>query len=167
MSRLHEWLTPPGRDTDPREKLAWVRRMEIVGGIIALSFGIELWSAGWWHWLIIAGGLLGLSPWPGPQQILRRAEHHPEVLSHDPERGYRRARKFYVVWPEFRSSSGAPASTAELGCGGQSLSSAARHSATATVAGSEPAINFVLLGLGFGLGAWWTLKHLRRPHDSE
>jgi hypothetical protein len=39
----------------------------------------------------------GLSPWPGPAAILRRAETRPEVLESDPERGRRRARPALLI----------------------------------------------------------------------
>jgi len=80
----------PTSSTDPREALAWVRRMEILTGLVALAAGVVLWGEGWWHWILIGTGLLGLSPWPGARAILRRAERKPGVLVDDA--GRRRAR---------------------------------------------------------------------------
>ena len=116
MPRVLAWLRPPSREAGPRAGLVWVRRIEILGGLTALVFGLLDWSQGWWHWLLIGFGLLGLAPWWGVGRIVRRTGSRPEILNHDAERGYHRARRF--------SSSGSPCS-----------SSAPRHSATPTVAG--------------------------------
>ena len=73
--------------------MRWVRRMEIAGGIASIVASAALWGSGWVHWLLLGVGLFGLSPWPGAAAILRRAERHPEVLNHDPERGRARVRR--------------------------------------------------------------------------
>jgi hypothetical protein len=91
--RLMSGWAPPTSASDPREILRWVRRMEIVTGLAAIVAGIALWSAGWFHWVLVGVGLLGLSPWPGPQAILRRAERKPGVLVTDPERRRTRGRR--------------------------------------------------------------------------
>lgn len=87
----------PTSSTDPREALRWVRRMEILTGLVALAFGIALWSAGWWHWILIGTGLLGLSPWPGARAILRRADRRPGVLIDDADRRRARGRRAVLV----------------------------------------------------------------------
>jgi hypothetical protein len=63
----------------------------------AIAFGLVLWNDGWWHWLLIGVGLLGLSPWPGAGAILRRAQTRPDVLIHDPERRRTRARRVSII----------------------------------------------------------------------
>jgi hypothetical protein len=83
----------PTAATDPREALAWVRRMEIVCGVCSLAAGVVLWNDGWRHWLLIATGLIGLSPWPGARAILRRADRRPGVLVDDPARRRARGRR--------------------------------------------------------------------------
>jgi hypothetical protein len=91
--RLMSGWVPPTSSSEPREILRWVRRMEIVSGLAAIVAGIALWNAGWVHWLLVGVGLLSLSPWPGPQAILRRAERRPGVLVTDPERRRTRGRR--------------------------------------------------------------------------
>jgi 4-hydroxybenzoate polyprenyltransferase len=91
--RLMSGLVPPNSASEPREILRWVRRVEIVTGLAAVVAGIALWNAGWFHWLLIGVGLLGLSPWPGAQAILRRADRKPGVLVTDPERRRTRGRR--------------------------------------------------------------------------
>jgi hypothetical protein len=98
VSRVRAWLVPPPRDAGPQATLLWVRRIEILIGLAALTFGLLDWSQGWWHWLLIGLGLLGLSPWWGVARILRRADSPPEILNHDAERGYHRARRFLIIW---------------------------------------------------------------------
>lgn len=88
-----ERLRPPPVSAGPRATLRWVRRGEIAGGIASIVAGAALWDSGWVHWLLLGVGLFGLSPWPGAAAILRRAERHPEVLNHDPERGRARVRR--------------------------------------------------------------------------
>ena len=75
------------------QTLRWVRHMEIASAIAALALGIALWSQGWWHWVLIGVGILGLSPWPGAATILRKAERRPEILVSDPERRRTRGRR--------------------------------------------------------------------------
>jgi hypothetical protein len=95
--RLKAWIVPPTTATDPVETLRWTRRMEVVTGLLALVAGIATWSEGWWHWLLIGTGLLGLSPWPGPASILRKARTNPGVLVHDPERRRARGRRAIAI----------------------------------------------------------------------
>jgi hypothetical protein len=136
---LRNWLTPPKQGSTPQDTLAWVRRMEIVCGVAGLAFGLQLWSDGWLHWLVIAGGLLCISPWPGARQILRRAERHPEILITDRERSQRRVRSFIFVWvPIF-----VVAATALGYAYGRWL-------------GAD--VNFVLIGSGAVIGGWLSLK---------
>jgi hypothetical protein len=128
------------RGSGPHETLTWARRIEIVTG---------LGSAGW----LLASrhgrkdGGIGCSSqryrrgW-GRGQILRRAHQRPEILQHDRDRGYRRARQWALIGtPAFVIFGGAVAYAY-----GQWLGAA---------------INVLLLGLGAGLGSWWTLKQLR------
>src|ERR1700733_564818 len=85
-------LGPPGSKADPRETLRWVRRVELVSGLVSVASGLALWGAGWWHWVLVAFGLVGLSPWPGVKTIIGRAPHDPGVLVSDPDRRRARAR---------------------------------------------------------------------------
>ena len=85
------------RRQDPRELLRWSRRLEIAGGVVALVVAGLTWSGEWWSWILVAVGVLGLSPWPGPAAILRNAETRPEILETDPERGRRRARRSLMI----------------------------------------------------------------------
>lgn len=141
MSRVRDLLSPPGRDTNPRDALAWVRRIELLSGGAVLLLGIALWAGGWWDWVLIGLGLLSLSPWPGARSILRRAQTRPEILNHDRDRGRVRARRFVVVW--------VPVSV---------LLASAIGYAYGQWLGA--ALNFVLVGLGAGLGAWWVFRRL-------
>ena len=141
VPRVRDLLSPPSRDTDPREALAWVRRVELLSGAVVLLIGISLWAGGWWDWVLIGLGVLMLSPWPGVRSVLRRAETRPELLTHDRERGRARARRFAVVWvPVFVLAASA-------------IGYAYGHWLGA-------ALNFVLVGLGAGLGAWWMFRRL-------
>lgn len=127
----------------------WVRHTELVTGIAALAFGLIEWSQGWWHWLLIGLGVIGISPWPGVTQILRRAEQRPEVLNHDRDRGYRRARRFLII--------AVPVYTIGAGAFGYSYGR-----------WLEAGINVVLLGSGGGLGGAWALRWLRpRPGSTD
>jgi hypothetical protein len=89
---LSTWM-PPTAASDPREILRWVRRVELATGLGAIVAGLVLWNAGWFHWVLIGVGLLGLSPWPGARAILRRADRRPGVLISDPERRRHRGRR--------------------------------------------------------------------------
>jgi hypothetical protein len=91
--RLKAWVVPPPLSADPVETLRWTRRMELASGVLAIVIGVVSWSEGWWHWALIGTGLLGLSPWPGPAAILRRARTNPDVLIRDPERRRARGRR--------------------------------------------------------------------------
>ena len=93
MNRLRAWITPPPGG-DPRKTLLWVRRMEIVGGVANLGIAAATWSGEWWSWLLVAIGVLSLSPWPGVAVILRKAEKRPDVLISDPERRRQRGVRF-------------------------------------------------------------------------
>lgn len=93
MRGLRSLLMPPALEADPKETLRWVRRVELVSGIAAIALGLALWTMGWWHWVLLAVGLVGLSPWPGPRAILRRAERKPGVLVSDPIRRRARGRR--------------------------------------------------------------------------
>jgi hypothetical protein len=101
MPRLS--LIPRRPDAGPRETLLWVRRVEVAGGLAAFAVAAAVWSDAWWDWLLIAAGIIGLSPWPGARVILRRADRHPDVLVTDPqrraERGRRVARAMIVMVP--------------------------------------------------------------------
>jgi hypothetical protein len=148
VSRVRAWLLQPPREAGPRASLLWVRRIEILSGLLALTFGLLEWSQGWWHWLLIGFGLLGLSPWWGVGRILRRADSGPEILNHDAERGYHRARRFLIIWlPTFIIAAAAIgyAYGHWLGAG----------------------INIVLIGGGGTLGGWLTLKWLRPPAHTD
>ena len=92
MSRLRSLFALPSRDASPTETLRWVRRMEIKGGVAALT-----WSNEWWSWLLVGTGVLGLTPWSGASAILRKAQTRPEILISDPERRRRRGRRALKV----------------------------------------------------------------------
>jgi hypothetical protein len=95
--RLLSAFLPPTDTADARETMRWVRRMEVVSGLAAVVFGLALWNDGWWHWLLIGVGLMGLSPWPGAQAILRKADRNPDVLIRDPERRRARGRRAALI----------------------------------------------------------------------
>ena len=90
-------LRPPGPEADPRETLRWMRRFEVVGGVLCLALAVVLWDEGWVRWVLIAMGVSSLSPWPGARAILRRAERDPDVLVWDPEVRRRRARWYALI----------------------------------------------------------------------
>jgi MFS family permease len=121
--------------------------MEISTGIAALVFGGVLWSAGWWHWILIGCGVLGVSPWPGARAILRKAEKKPSILISDPERRRRRKRRMALWLPPvaFVYVSGLGY---VLGGWGVAITCA------------------VLGGLGIGLGTWISLRADRRGPDA-
>jgi hypothetical protein len=93
MRSLLLWFAAPSPEADPRATLEWVRRMEIVGGIAAILLAVTFWGEGWWSWVLLGVGVLGLSPWSGARAILRRAERKPETLVTDPGRRRTRARR--------------------------------------------------------------------------
>lgn len=94
MARLRpSALAPPPADGDPRETMRWVRRMEVVGAVFCFVAAIVVDDPAWARWVLIAFGVLGLSPWPGAAAILRRADRNPDVLVSDPERRRARARR--------------------------------------------------------------------------
>lgn len=132
-------LLPPRPGGDPRETLRWVRGMEIVTGVGAIGLGLAFWNEGWWHWLLIGVGVLGLMPWSGAAAILRRAERDPSVLESDPARGRERGRRALFAMLLFTVLTGAVIGYAADGWGG------------AAVVGA--------LSGGSGLlGAWWFLR---------
>jgi hypothetical protein len=136
------WVAPTSA-SDPREILRWVRRMEIVTGLAAIVAGIALWNAGWFHWLLIGVGLLGLSPWPGVQVILRRADRKPAVLVTDPERRRTRARRAAQILVPLYAISGFVAGYVLDGLG------------AAIFMG-------VAMGLSAGLGAWLFIRRFNQ-----
>src|SRR4051794_31249234 len=71
--------------------------MEIVTGIAAIAFGLALWNDGWWHWILIGVGLVGVLPWLGARSILKRAEKDPDVLVSDPARRRARGQRAVMV----------------------------------------------------------------------
>lgn len=77
--------------------MRWVRRIEILSGVVSIAAALALWSEGAWHWVLLGSGLLALSPWPGPGALVRKAEQKPEILNSDRERGRRRARTFFKI----------------------------------------------------------------------
>ena len=113
--------------------------MEIVTGIAAIAFGIALWNQGWWHWLLIGVGVLGLLPWFGAAAILRRGEHDPSVFESDPERGRQRGRRAALL--------GVLASVVIGGIVGYA---AGGWGAAATIG--------AIAGASAGLGAWWFMR---------
>ena len=94
--RLLAALLPPPSSADPRATLRWVRHLEIATGLLVIAGG-ALAGTGWWRWVLIGIGLLGLSPWPGAAAILRRADRKPGVLVTDPERRRARGRRVLRV----------------------------------------------------------------------
>jgi TRAP-type mannitol/chloroaromatic compound transport system permease large subunit len=141
------WLQIPTAETEPRQALLWVRRMEILTGIGSLAFGVALWSHGWWHWLPVGAGVLGLSPWPGARAILRKSERKPEILISDREQRRRRKRRalMRLVPPEFLFITG-------LGY---------------VFGGVGVAITAAILGgIGVGLGAWLSVR-MDRPYPGN
>jgi hypothetical protein len=89
----------PGPDTDPRETLQWVRKWEVRTGVASIALGLVLWNEGWWHWVLIGIGVLGVLPLSGAQAILRKAEKNPDVLISDPARRRARARRVAIIQP--------------------------------------------------------------------
>jgi hypothetical protein len=71
--------------------------MEIVSAVFAFIVAALVWDVAWARWLLIAMGLLSLSPWPGAARILRRAERDPGVLVSDPERRRARGRRAVLI----------------------------------------------------------------------
>jgi fatty acid desaturase len=131
-------LLPP-RDGDARELLRYSRRMEILGAVAALIGAAVTWSGEWWTWLLVGVGLLGLSPWPGPAAILRRAEKNPDILVDDPQRRRERARRLVTILVPAYTLLFTLAGYLLLGWGG--------------------ALFFLVLGaLSSGIGAWLVLR---------
>jgi hypothetical protein len=136
-------LRPPAPDADPRESLLWVRRMEIASGVICLIVA-GVWADGWWRWLLVGLGLLGLSPWLGARSILRRAERKPGVLVTDPDRRRVRARRTVLIL--------VPVYVLVGGVVGYLVDG---WPAAGTMGG--------LMGVGAALGAWWVVRRYREP----
>jgi hypothetical protein len=97
MSALRRWFTPPSAEDDPREIMAWVRRNEVIAGVAIIGFAVALWDHVTWRWVLLAMGLVSLSPWPGAAAILRKAERKPGVLVWDPDRRRARERRVAIV----------------------------------------------------------------------
>ena len=96
--------------------------MEIFSGVAALLGAATLWhEGGAWRWVLLASGLLGLSPWPGPGAIVRRAERRPDVLIADPERRRARLRRTLAIIVPAQIVIFASAGYAMLGAGGAAL----------------------------------------------
>lgn len=139
MRDLRSWLTPPTPEADPKETLRWVRKFEVIGGVALVVGGLTLWDEGWVHWALIGLGLLSLSPWPGAQRILRKAEREPDVLVTDPDRRRARARRVAMVQIPLSLLTG-------------------------TVLGylldgwPAAAVMGALMGGGAALGAWWFVR---------
>jgi uncharacterized membrane protein YedE/YeeE len=137
--RLLAALLPPPSSADPRATLRWVRRLEIVTGLLVIAGAVLLSGTGGWRWLLIGVGLLGLSPWPGPAAILRRADRKPGVLVTDAERRRARGRRVLrVLVPVYIAIA--------LGVG-------------YLIDGWPAAITAgLLVGIGAGLGAWLVVR---------
>jgi hypothetical protein len=140
--RLLSGWTAPTAATEPRDALAWVRRMEIVSGVACIVAGLVLWNDGWWHWLLIALGVLALTPISGAAAVLRRADRKPDTLVSEPERRRARARRTAILLVPTYVLVGAVFGYVADGWG-----------AAVTIA--------ILMGLGGGLGAWWTARRFR------
>lgn len=132
-------LMPPAPGAGPEEHLRWVRRVELHGGIFALGLAAVFWDEVVWRWLLIAAGVLSLSPWPGPQALLRKAERKPTVLLTDPQRRRARAKRVALILP--------PVYCDIVGGIGYVLD-------------GWPAAIFMgaLTGLGTSLACWWFLR---------
>ena len=113
--------------------------MEMASGVAALMLGFAFWGDSWWPWLLIAAGVLGLSPWPGAAAILRKAQRSPDILLSDPERRRRRARR-----------------TVPFLLSIQVLGAAV----VGYLVDGWPAAIFMaaLIGFGGALGAWWFIR---------
>jgi hypothetical protein len=79
--------------TDPRDALRWVRTMEVVSAAGCFVAAVAFGDPAWLRWVLVALGLVSLSPWPGAAAILRKADKNPGVLISDPERRRARARR--------------------------------------------------------------------------
>jgi hypothetical protein len=129
---------------DPKRTLLAIRRFELLAGALSLACGLALWGDGWWHWLLIACGVVALSRYPGPAAILRRTRTRPEVLNYDRERGRRRGMRTVTIL--------VPVYTLLAGLAGYLLD------------GSPAAIFMaVLIGVSAALGGWLFLR-LSRQH---
>src|SRR4051794_10008444 len=98
MSGIRSLLTPPS-GASPRETLEWARRFEIVSGLGAIVMGIVLWDEGWWHWVLIAVGVVSLVPWVGVSAVLRKADRDPTLLDRtvDPDLRRQRVRRSVFI----------------------------------------------------------------------
>lgn len=81
---------------DPRLVLRRVRMAEIAGAIACFAGAALVGDPAWMRWVLVALGLIALSPWPGPAALLRKADDRPEVLVRDPD--LRRARARRAMW---------------------------------------------------------------------
>src|SRR5215210_7576964 len=90
-------LLPPAPGAGPKQHLRWVRRVELHGGIFALGLAGVFWDEVVWRSPLIAAGVLSLSPWPGPQALLRKAERKPAILLTDPQRRRARAKRVALI----------------------------------------------------------------------
>jgi hypothetical protein len=94
MARLRlSALAPPPAGGDPRDTLRWVRRMELVGAVFCFAAAVMIGDPAWARWVLVALGVLGLSPWPGAAALLRKANNNAPVLVSDPEHRKARARR--------------------------------------------------------------------------
>src|SRR3954469_3608692 len=135
MRRLAMAVIPPPAAEGPLARMRWVRRMEICSALMSIIGALALWSMGAWHWVLLGAGVLGLSPWPGPGAIVRRAQTRPEILNYDVERGRRRSRAVLQVLVPLQSIAFGVVGYLTLGVGG--------------------AIFMLLMGLAAGaLGVW-------------
>lgn len=96
MNGVRTWLMPPTPGAEPAETLRWVRRIEIVTGLLLIGLGVAFYD-GWWRWGLIAFGVLSLAPWPGAAAILRKADRKPDILISDPQRRRARGRQMLKI----------------------------------------------------------------------
>ena len=97
-------LTPPPPGSTPRQTFEWLRRMEIALGIAAIVAGLTIWDIGWWHWLLVAIGVLGVLPWGGIATILRKADRDPSVLIADPAWRQANAKRRLAIWAPLQTA---------------------------------------------------------------
>jgi hypothetical protein len=96
MAHRLSGLAPPPADGDPRATMHWVRRMEIVSAVGCFVAAVAFGDPAWLRWVLVALGLVSLSPWPGAAAILHKADNDPGVLISDPERRRERGRR--ALW---------------------------------------------------------------------
>lgn len=89
-------LAPPA-DGDPRATMRWVRTMEIVSAVFCFVAAIAIGDPAWARWVLVAMGVVSLSPWPGAAAILRKADKNPNVLISDPERRRERGQRALAI----------------------------------------------------------------------